>query len=157
MTDKFIEYLEEAERTIKTCDHLVYVTFSIVKDKKILIKILLELKKAVAYCINSALQYEYVFKRVKLYQDPKKNFETFIGISEKRFNINEDEVKQIFELFRIVDAHKSSAMEFTRREQVIILSENMQKEAISLDKIKKYLLFSKNIMRKVKAKITLRM
>ena len=42
--EKFIEYLAEAERIIKTADHLIYMTFPLVKDKKLLLKILSETK-----------------------------------------------------------------------------------------------------------------
>ena len=53
------------------------MTFPLVKDKKLLLKILLELKKGLAHIINAILQYEYLYKRIRLSQDSKSNFNVF--------------------------------------------------------------------------------
>ena len=69
--EKFLENLQEAENIIQTIDHMVYVTFPLIQDKKLLLKIILETKTAIANCINSILQYEYLYKRIRLYKEPK--------------------------------------------------------------------------------------
>ncbi|GAJ08281.1 unnamed protein product, partial [marine sediment metagenome] len=76
--EKFLENLQEAQKTIQVIDHMIYVTFPLIKDKKILTKILTETKSAITNCINSILQYEYLYKRVNLYKDAKTNFRIFI-------------------------------------------------------------------------------
>ena len=150
---KFLENLQEAERKIQTADHLVYVTYPLIKDKRILLKILTETKNAVASCINSILQYEYLYKRINLYQDPKVNFETFINKSSKRFTISSIEIKSILELFEITELHKQSPMEFIKDNKVIILTNNSKIHQISIEKIKEFLSLSKNILQKAKNKI----
>lgn len=153
--EKFIEYLQEAEKKIKNSDHIVYVTIPLVKDKKLILKILEEIKKAVAYIINSILQYEYVFKKINLSKDAKTNFQTFIQKSSKRFDITKEEITEIIDLFEIAEAHKHSPMEFPRKEKIIILKTNMNHISLNLEKIKKFLFLSKNLLKKVKSKITL--
>ena len=76
--EKFLEHLQEAEKRIQIIDHLVYVTFPVIKDKRLFIKILSEIKNALSNCINSVLQYEYIYKRINLYNNAKENFKTFI-------------------------------------------------------------------------------
>ncbi len=154
MPEKFLEYLSEAQRIIKACDHMIYVSYPLIKDKKLLIKIIVELKKGVAYCINSILQFEFLFKQIKLYKDAKTNFQTFIEKSSKRFGINKDEINKIIELFEIVELHKKSPMEFTRKEKIVILSENMKQQIVTLEKTKEFLIVSKNILAKTKEKLT---
>ena len=72
--EKFLENLEKAKNITFTADHLIYVTYPLLKDKKLLLKILLETKNAIIYSLNAILQYEYLFKRIKLNTDPKINF-----------------------------------------------------------------------------------
>ncbi len=151
--EKFLEYLSEATRIIKACDHMIYVSYPLIKDKKLLIKIIIELKKGVAYLINAILQYEYIFKQIKLYKDAKSNLETFINKSAKRFNIKVQEIKILLELFDVVEIHKNSPMTFTKDEKVVILTENMNKEIITLEKTKEFLIASKNLLQKTKEKI----
>ena len=148
--EKFIEYLAEAERIIKTADHLIYMTFPLVKDKKLLLKILSETKIVITNCINSILQYEYLYKRIKLYKDPKTNFRTFREKCAPRYKITKEEIKIIIELFEIVENHKQSPFEFVKNEKIIILSENLEQKTLTIEKTKEFLLLAKNILKKSK-------
>ncbi|MFC1710777.1 hypothetical protein ACFLZJ_01315 [Nanoarchaeota archaeon] len=148
--EKFLENLAEAEKTIKTTDHLIYMTFPLVKDKRLLLQIISEIKKGLAYCINAILQYEYLFKRIKLHKDPKENFKTFMDKCAPRYNITSEEVKTVVEIFGLIDRHKESPMAFTRGEDVVILSEDLGTETVSPEKVKEFLQVSKNILKKIK-------
>jgi len=148
--EKFFEYLQEAEKITKTIDHMFYITFPIVKDKKILLKILRESKVAIANCINAILQYEYIYKRIKLYKDAKTNFQTFKDKCAKKYNISQQEIKTILDLFEIVEKHKQSAAEFMKENKLVILSENMKQEIITVEKTKEFLSLTKNILAKTK-------
>ncbi|MCX6746961.1 MAG: hypothetical protein NTU63_02380 [Candidatus Pacearchaeota archaeon] len=151
--EKFLENLQEAEKTIRIVDHIVYVTFPLVKDKKILIKMLLETKKAIANCINSALQYEYLYKRISLSKDPKINFDTFIKKCSLRFGITREETILIVHLFDLVKKHEESTMEFIKNGKIIILSDDLNPEIITLEKTKEFLNLAKQILRKTMKKI----
>lgn len=148
--EKFIEYLNEAQRIIKASDHIIYVSYPLIKDKKILLKIIEELKKAIVFCINAILQYEYLFKRVMLSENARKNFETFITKSSERYRITKKEIKMILELFELVEKHKRSAMEFLKNDRVVILGSSMDKNFLSVEKTKEFLILSKEILRKTK-------
>jgi len=151
--EKFFENLEKAEKTLQIASHLVYVTYPLIKDKKLLIKILLEIKKAVASCMNAVLQYEYLYNRVRLYSQPQLNFKSFLERCCPRYGISEIEVKQIKKLFEIAEKHKNSPFEFVKDEKVVILSDNLKAETISLEKIKEFLELSKKIIQNSKETI----
>ena len=151
--EKFLEYLKEAEKIIQTADHLIYMTFPLVNDKRLLLKIITETKTAVANCINSVLQYEYLYKRIKLSKSSKTNLKTFIEKCAPRYGITEQETEIILELFDIVEKHKQSPFEFMKDNKIVILSENSTQKVISVEKIKEFLFISKNILRKVEDKI----
>jgi len=145
---KFLENLEEAETIIKTADHLTYVTFPVVRDQKLLLKIILELKKGIANCINSILQYEYICKKISLSKNPETNFKTFVEKSSKHYKITGDEIKKILELFDIVKKHQTSSMEVAKESKFIMLSENMQPTEINLEKTKEFTALAKSILKK---------
>jgi len=151
--EKFLENLKEAERTIKTADHMIYVTFPLIKDKKILLKILLEIKNAVANCINSILQREYIYKRISLYKDPKANFRIFEEKCSIRYNITKEEIKSINKLFELTRKHKESPFEFVRNDNIVIMSEGFKTDTINLEKTKEFLVLAKKILLKAEKTI----
>ena len=148
---KFLENFQEAEKIIRTLDHMIYVTFPLIKDKRLLLKILLETKTAVAKCINSVLQYEYLYKRINLYKDQKTNFKIFQEQCASRHKITKQEIKLILELFDIVDKHKQSPFEFMKNEKVVILSENLKTNTLTVENLKEFLALAKSILRKTRA------
>jgi len=148
--EKFFENLEKSEKIIQTADHLLYVTYPLVKDKRLLLKILTEIKKGIASCMNAVLQYEYLHGRVRLSSDPKLNFKKFLEKCCPRYNISETNVKKIIKLFDIIKKHKASPFEFVKEDKVIILSENLNSEIITLEKVKEFLDSSKIVLQKAK-------
>lgn len=146
--EKFLENIQEAQKTIQTIDHIIYVTYPLIQDKKILIKVLTETKNAITNCINSILQYEYLQKRIELYKDAKANFRIFLQKCCPYYQITKEEIDSILELFELVEKHKQSASEFMRDEKVVILSENLKTEIITLEKIKEFFYLAKEILKK---------
>jgi len=151
---KFLEYISEAERKIKIADHFIYMTFPIVRDNKLLLKILSELNSAILNCISAILQYEYIYKRISLTKDAKSNFQIFIQKCSPRYDITEEEIKQITNLINLAEKHKRSPFEFVRGNKVVILSDNLQQETLTIEKIKKFLETSKILLKKTKQTIT---
>ncbi|MEX2017391.1 MAG: hypothetical protein WD876_02870 [Candidatus Pacearchaeota archaeon] len=150
--EKFLQNLEEADKIIKTVDHLVYVTFPLVKDKRMLIKILVETKNAVALCINAMLQRDYIYRKVRLYKDAKENFRTFEERCAPRYNLSFSEISKIKNLFDIAEKHKKSPLEFMRKDKIVIMSENsgnFHTETISHEKVKDFVNLAKSLLSKI--------
>jgi cell fate (sporulation/competence/biofilm development) regulator YlbF (YheA/YmcA/DUF963 family) len=150
---RYFENLNEAERLLKTSDHLIYVSYTLLKDQKLLIKILPEIKIAISKTLNAVLQNEYILKRIKLYKNPKDNFETFKKKCAPLYKITNSEISKIEELFKIVESHEKSPMEFTRGENVVILSDTNSHLVVNFEKTKEFLQLGKLILEKVRAKI----
>ncbi len=150
---RYFENLNEAERLIKTSDHLIYVSYTLLKDQKLLIKILPEIKIAISKTINAILQNEYLYKRIKLYKNPKDNFETFKKKCAPKYNINSSEILKIQELFKIVESHEDSSMEFLRGENIVILSDTNSHLIVNFKTTKEFLNLAKKILEKARLKI----
>ena len=148
--EKFIENLITAEKTIKAADHMVYVTFPLINDKRLLFKILHEMKNAVALCINSILQYEYLYKRIKLYKDSRLNFKIFIEKCVPKYGITKEEMNLVLDLFDFVEKHKESPFEFVKDEKIVILSNGLRPKVMTLEKTKEFMMAAKSILKKTK-------
>jgi hypothetical protein len=151
---KILENLNEAKKNIQTIDHMIYMTFPIVRENKFLLNILSKNSKVLKKLINSLLHYEYVYKRIKLYNNPEKNFQTFENKVSKRYNFTVEEIKEIKEILQLAKKHKESSVEFPRKNKVVILSENMEKQIIDLDMIKKQINLLKRVFKKIEKKFT---
>lgn len=148
--EKFLENIVAAEKKIQTADHMIYVTFPLIKDKRLLLKILQEIKNAVMDCISSILQYEYLYKRITLYKNPKSNFKIFIEKCTPRYQITKEEINLILELFDFIEKHKESPFEFIKDDKVIILSNSLNQKTLTIEKTKEFLMLVKNILRKTR-------
>lgn len=150
--EKYLESLELAQKALQTADHMTYITFPLVKEKRLLLKILSELSISVMSAISSILQYEYSQKRIQIYRDARENFQTFKEISS-RYNISPEQLRRLIEIINLSEKHKKSPFEFVRNDKIVIMSEGMQTEILTLEKIKAFLLETKDFLRKASLKI----
>ena len=151
--EKFLENLILAEKMIQTADHMIYVTFPLIKDKRLLLKILQEMKNAIALCINAILQYEYLYKRIKLYKDSRLNFKIFIEKCVPRYRITKEEINQIMELFDFVEKQKESPFEFVKDEKLVVLGTGLRPRIMTVERTKELMMVAKSILKKTKETI----
>jgi len=107
----------------------------------------------VALCINAMLQYEYLYKRIKLYSDPKSNMSTFKEKVATRYSITPQEIQVIIDLFDLTEKHKKSSMEFVRKEKIVIISGEMELKSVDIQKTKEFLKIAQAVLEKIKTKI----
>lgn len=149
--EKHLESLQKAIHNMRISDHMLYVTYPVIKDKRLLLKALDQVSDSIILIINSILQYDYLNKRIELSKDnPRMNFETFRDKCSRRYNILPEEISNINELFYIVENHRKSPMEFTRKDKIIIMNEDLKTNIIDPEKLKKYLNLAKNLINKAK-------
>jgi len=154
MSEKFIEYLIQAEKNLHIASHMAYVTVQLIRDKKLLLKILSETHLATLNIINSVLQHDYIYKKIRLTKDAKTNLRIFIEKSAPRYQITEQETKLILELISLAEKHKQSPFEFVKDNKVVILSNNLKTETINLEKLKEFITTTKSILDKVKSNLS---
>ena len=151
--EKFVEYLNTAEEKLRTVDHMAYVTFPLIKDKRLLLKILSEVNLVILNCINAVLQYEYLYKRIPLTKDAQINLKIFKEKCAPRYEITEHEIMVINNVLELAEKHKKSPFEFVKNGKVVILSENLRAETITIERIKEFLIVCKGILKKTRERI----
>lgn len=150
MTDikNLLNELSEIEKSINKIEHIIYVSYPLIQEKKLLLKILEDIKTAVARIISIILQYDAAYKKIKLQEDPRGNLRTFIEKCAPRYEISREQIRQIFNLLDLVKQHQDSSMEFKRHEKIVILSEYSPPKTITLEEIKVFSSLLKDIFTK---------
>ena len=148
--EKFQELRDLANKKLQLADHILTMTYPMIKDPHLLLSSIENLFLAFSYGIGSVLHYDRVFKRISPFPDDfASKFELFRDKCAKRYNLNNEYTKIIEDLRNILVAHKKSPMEFSRNERFVICNGNYRMRAISLNEVKSYVekakLFIKNV------------
>jgi len=151
--EKFQENLNTAIRSMQIADHITYVTFPLVNEKRLLLKIFDEIYKSIINCINAILNYEYLYKRIRLYQNNEDNLSTFLNKLAKNYSLNNEQIKKIRNIIETNKKHKKSAMEFVKKDKIVILTDNLNTQILDINIIKEYLLLAKELIMKTNLKI----
>ena len=151
--EKFLENLQEAESLIRKADHLIYSAFPLTKDKRILISSLERLRDCVVKCISAVLQYEYLYKRIKLYKDARANMRTFETKCSGKYGLDESDIGRIKSLFDFYELHKNSSMEFFRDEGVFIMAGSPVPTKLGISDLKEFLSVARKLFNNMKVVI----
>ena len=138
MHKKFADDLIEAEKAWRTGDHLIYVTYPVVKDDKLFLRALENLHKSLVIIISSILRFEYLYKRIELSKNGGKNLEIFFKKCGKKYGLEIDDCEIIKEIISLGKKHKESSVEFSGKGKAYIL-DDLGKVEINIDKLKIFL------------------
>jgi hypothetical protein len=136
--EKFQESVEKAKKRISVADHLLYVTYPLVKDPKLLLAVIENIFLAYTNSIASLLYFERLLKRIPPFQE---NFDSKFMIFKEtcvlKYNIDKSYIVDIQDLKNIIIAHRKSPVEFARKDRFVICSDNYKLKTISVDELKK--------------------
>jgi len=138
------ENLEKARHHFKVADHMAYVTFTILKENRLMVKILSEIAMSLNYLIKAILQYEYSFKRVSLYKDPYLNLKTFKEKIAPKY-LTRDEINVLIKIIEIEKKHELSSLEFVKKEKFVILIGDKY-ETLTIERIKEFMSTLKRLL-----------
>ncbi|MBW2974495.1 hypothetical protein KY366_02145 [Candidatus Woesearchaeota archaeon] len=146
--EKYEEMRETARKKIGIADHILTMTYPLVKDPRLLLAVLENIFLALTNSIGSLLYYERSHKSVPPFQD---TFDSKFNVFKQRcvgeHNIDHEIVLMIKEIKDIIVQHKKSPVEFERNGSLIICSDNYQMKEISLEKIKDYITRSRSFIK----------
>lgn len=139
---------EDIKRILRNADHMIYITYPVLKENRLLAKVLEEVHGAVKKTINIIMGREYECKRIKLYSDYKINMTVFEQRCAPRYYISPEEMTGIRQIMDLFESHKSSPMEFSRQNRFVIMSDNLKTDSITVPKLKAMLGTAKTFARK---------
>jgi hypothetical protein len=147
--------LEKAEKSLRTADHMIYITYPLIKDNRILKSVLDQLYSIADNIVFSVLDYEAAHKRAAFaamqLTSGCQNWILFAK-SAPQFSITAQELEKMREFLEIVEKHRASSVEFTRKDRLVFMN-NSSTESIGLEQMKIYLNVLKAVLRKAREKI----
>ncbi|MBS1267051.1 MAG: hypothetical protein MAG795_01022 [Candidatus Woesearchaeota archaeon] len=145
--EKFQAARNKASKRLKIADHMMVMTYPLVKDSKLLLAVLENLFLALTNSVASVLYYERLFKRIPPFHDTfESKFNRFRSKIVPKYNIDMKYVKMIKEIKDIIVMHKKSPVEFTRKDKFVIASKNYKIKTISVEQIKEYIKDTKSFV-----------
>ena len=135
--EKWKECFEQAEKSFKTADHMAYVTFSLLKENRLMIKIIDLLGVAVQNLIKSFLYYEYAFKRIPLYKNAQMNLKTFREKVAPKY-LKKEVFENIIRVLEINRKHQQAPVEFVKKEKFVILLGD-EYETLDIQRVREFL------------------
>jgi len=142
--EEFKITFQQAVKSLQIADHMTYVTFPLVNDKRLLLKIFDEIAKSITNCLQTIIYYENPIT--------KPDIQTIHKYAQK-YNLSNQQLKEIFQILELNKKHKQSAVEFVRENRIIILSDNLKTQYLDLQAIKQQLLLAKELFMITKQKV----
>ena len=145
---QFKNALVQANNLFRTADHLAYVSYPLLKDNKLLVVITKNLYMAGVNGMDTILYYEKVYKRINILPT---DFNSRMLIFEKqlvpRMKINSSICKIIKDLRFIINQHRESPVEFSRKDKFVICNDDYSMvKTIDLEILKSYIVIMREFL-----------
>jgi hypothetical protein len=138
--EKLREVSNRARHRVKLADHMLTQTYLLVKDPKLLLAVIENTFLALTSAMGSVLHHERMYKRIPPFVDNFENkFDIFKRKCAERHNIDKEYLSMVREIKEIIVAHKTSPVEFARKDSFVICTENYRLKTITVDQLKKYI------------------
>jgi hypothetical protein len=145
--EKFQELREAARKKLVVADHMLYMTYPLVNDTKLLLSIMENVFLAMSYAMSSVLYYEQLFKRIPSFHESfESKFSIFKDECVKKYCFDKEHINIIREIKDIIVEHKKSPVEFVRKDRFVICSSNYRVKTIDLNQIKRYVTEAKSFI-----------
>lgn len=153
--DKAKLFVKEAIKKTTIASHLIYITYPVIKEKRLFIKILKTIAESLQKGIESALLFENHISKMRITRNFDLDYEIFK--KDKRlhtlYNLTNEEIKIIENIFLLVKMYSKSVSEFIRNDAFVMMNENLEYKKIVLDDLKKYLFKAQDILNKIKKRV----
>lgn len=130
---------ELALKYLKAADHMLTQTYPLVKDPKLLIAVLSNIFASAENIMDTLLYHDRLFKKIPPFHE---NFESKFYIFKMKCapqNKLNEYVMLIQETKELIERHKESNVEFSRKDAFIICDDNYRVKAITASDLRSYI------------------
>ncbi|MFP4523805.1 MAG: hypothetical protein ACLFO2_00620 [Candidatus Woesearchaeota archaeon] len=153
--ERFVQYKDKARRNIQLADHMLTMTYPLVKDPKILLGVLENLFMAVTNSMASVLHYERLHKRVPAFNETfDSKFSTFKSKVVHQHGLDLKWVRFIAELREAVQEHQQSTTEFPRKGKYVMADKDYRLKTLDEALLKDYLKKTKELVHELLQLVT---
>lgn len=147
----YTSLIQESEKSLSVADHIIFVTFPLVKDPKLLLAVIEELFKSLEKAMLSLLNYEYTYKRISTIGE---SFDARFYIFKSRvvplYHFNNEVLIIFSDLKEILDWHSKSPVEFRKNNEYVICLSDYRMKTITINQLKGYIPVVKEFISRVK-------
>lgn len=141
---------QEAKKKVSLADHMLTVTYPLVQDSKLLLAVIENIFLALTHTMATILYYERIYKRVPPFFDTfESKYRLFSEKCVPNYGFDENYLEFLREIKEILMAHKRSPIEFSRKDQFVICSEDYQLKILKPEDIKIYVAKTKEFFNMV--------
>ena len=149
--EKFQAARTEARKHLHLADHMISMTYPMVRENRLLVAITENLFLGLTSTLAALLYYERTFKRIPPFHDTfDSKFHMFTEEVSRTYGLNENYNKLLLEIRAILLAHRESPAEFSKQDSFVIFTENYaNRKTVSIDTLKEHLILSKQFLKDV--------
>src|SRR3989338_6276547 len=131
-------WLTAARKKLTAAEHMAYLTLPLTQERRILIKILSEMRDSALFLMYAVLP--SAPKTEKIAKDEeKKIFSLFRKRGAAAYGITPSEFRTLQAILVLYQKHAESPLEFVRKESFIILSQGLETERVDIKRVHGYL------------------
>ncbi|MBN1502689.1 hypothetical protein JW930_04030 [Candidatus Woesearchaeota archaeon] len=135
--EKYQEAREKSLKCLNIADHMLTMTYPLVRDSKLLVAVMENLFLAQANALAAILYWERLYKRIPPFHD---NFESKLNLFRsyiiKKYNVSAGYIGLLQEVKELIYEHKQSAIEFSRKNRFVIASDDYRLKTLSMKQMK---------------------
>ena len=137
----------QSEEKLRIAEHLISTTYPLVREPKLFISVIENIFQSLDLAITSVLEHEKIFQNIPSYNNTfESKFEIFRRKIKSKYSINEETIKFITEMHNILNEHKKSSVEFTKKEKFVISDNDYNIKTLTADEVKKLMIKAKRII-----------
>lgn len=138
--ERFQASWQAAEQKLKVADHILTMTYPLVKDPKLLLNVAMNIVECMEFALSSVLEFERLFKRIPPYQeDLNEKIELFENYVVKKHSMPGKYRETLLGLKEFIASHKDATVEFIRKDKMVVADEDYRLMSISPVEIQKHL------------------
>ena len=141
---------DKAIQKIKIADHMLFMTYPLVKDPKLLLAIIENVFASLDFSMSALLHHERTFKNIPPFHDSFiSRYEIFKNRMIPKYGLNANYVKLINDVRNVISEHKRSPVEFAHRDKFVICSPDYKIKTVDVSLVKKYIFETKIFVKTV--------
>jgi hypothetical protein len=145
--EKFQEARDKAVKNLHVADHILNVTYPLIKDSKLLLGVMDNIFLSLTNGMAAILWHDRLFKEIPPFHDNfESKFNLFRVKSMRHHKISTQYSDLIQEIKGIIVLHRNSSVEFRKRNSFVICHDDYSVTTITAAQIKKYLDKSKTFI-----------
>jgi hypothetical protein len=132
--------LAQAQKDIQIADHMLQVTYKLVKEPKMLLAVMERIRSSLNNSVAAILYHERYWKRIPPFpENSQAMLDVFKARCARRYHFSPTYLSLIIDVNEVLREHRESPIEFRRNDTFVICSPNYRMKIVAVEDIKKYI------------------